>query len=291
MRFSLNLRTSQQGIALLLALLIMAGVTASAIVASVLIVRELRQSQSLDASIAAYHAAESGIEKSLWIIKEARRSGADLADVITDLEASGEPVIRGSWDIDATSITDSFEVTLQADQSAQVDLYDPDGNAGAGVESVEVVSWEPVCDDPILIPQSQIEWSVVGWFPGDPSALTNVAKAISTCTLNAGVCDRDVPIFPPIPPDPAFDFDAALAYRVRVKALICGAANLEVRAYDQPGGATGGGNLVTIPSRIQVTSIGTYQNTRQGLSVSVPWVLPLSGLYDYVLFSEEDIVK
>jgi hypothetical protein len=42
---------------------------------------------------------------------------------------------------------------------------------------------------------------------------------------------------------------------------------------------------------INVVSIGQSRNTKVRLDASIPWQLPSSGLFDYVIFSETALDK
>jgi hypothetical protein len=48
---------------------------------------------------------------------------------------------------------------------------------------------------------------------------------------------------------------------------------------------------VAIPARIVLNSTGKYSTVRQAIRVTMPRRSPMSGLYDYVLFSECSLVK
>lgn len=46
-----------------------------------------------------------------------------------------------------------------------------------------------------------------------------------------------------------------------------------------------------LPAHITITSTGAFGNTRQALTATVPWKAPVSGLLNFVLFSDQDIMK
>jgi hypothetical protein len=55
--------------------------------------------------------------------------------------------------------------------------------------------------------------------------------------------------------------------------------------------AMSGANVVPIPSRLIIRSTGAAGKSRQQTRVTSPSRPPLSGLYDFVLFSEQEVVK
>ncbi|MBI4092883.1 MAG: hypothetical protein HY420_03080, partial [Candidatus Kerfeldbacteria bacterium] len=61
-------RQNEQGVALLLALLLVAALTAAGIGASTLIVKEFKTTASTDQGIAAYYAADAGVERALFTV-------------------------------------------------------------------------------------------------------------------------------------------------------------------------------------------------------------------------------
>jgi hypothetical protein len=46
-----------------------------------------------------------------------------------------------------------------------------------------------------------------------------------------------------------------------------------------------------LPAHITLTSTGSFGRTQQALTATVPWRAPVSGLLNFVLFSDQDILK
>jgi hypothetical protein len=84
------------------------------------------------------------------------------------------------------------------------------------------------------------------------------------------------------------DFSSAKAYRVRLRAKTCDISNLAVSAYSADNAA---GSLVPIPSQLDVQSIGTFSTARQALEIKLPRLQPLSGAFDFVIFSQCSLLK
>jgi len=80
-----------------------------------------------------------------------------------------------------------------------------------------------------------------------------------------------------------------VGYRVRIKPLFGDLSDLTVIPYNQEGAE--GSVVEDLPSQVEIKSIGTLGTFKQALTARVPWKVPLFGLYDYVLFSEGDIIK
>ena len=272
---------------MLLALLLMAAMTAVGIGLAVLIVGELKASSNIDHSIVAYYGAETGVEWALLRVKTGRAN-----DTLDETINGTDGVIRLSgilaysdaeWETSQSSISESIILTsLPKNKSVELDLFNPDvaGLAEAGgVESVKFY-WSDSCSG-----RSWLEIGYVFWNPGlktwseDKQA---VYKNTIACGNNSGKpCEKFYANY----------FDDSVAYKLRVKALYCDVENLQITAYDRDNGDLVGGLVVNIPSRIYIKSIGTYADSQIALTASTPWFPSILGLFDYAIFSEEDLDK
>jgi hypothetical protein len=78
-----------------------------------------------------------------------------------------------------------------------------------------------------------------------------------------------------------------VAYRVRFRGLGGRVGTLSVRAASDLDGK----NEVDFPSRIRATVVGAMGSARYATRVELPSSFPLAPVFDFVLFSECDIVK
>ncbi len=281
----------QSGVISLLALILMATVTATAVGSSVLVVNELRQSQSLDESLSAAYAAEAGIEDGLYVVK-AKRPIDTLANAKTALDSNA---YRGSFsNFAAWSRTadteDTFVVNhLRPDQTATLDLFNPDDATGAfGMQSL-LVKWNDDCGGQTWLETTVLTWEASSALSFDP-ATQRVFKQTNACVNATGHC-VDIPLNGL----EGHQFQATHVYRLGFRALAttgasvnCSVENLSVKVYPQPNQA---GIPIPLPARVVVKSTGSYARSKQALNATVPWRAPVSGLLNFVIFSEEPIEK
>lgn len=290
------------GQALLLSLLIMAGITAAGIGFATLIISQIKAAENIDNSISATYGAESGLEKALHIVKINRLNSTTLADTITEIETvsktfstAGLSVVFDEDAISSEEVNNKF--SLQQDESRQIDFYNPDDPFGATTNIAALyLSWDnnpvPISEPPWDYDDGYgtgPEWVEVSWtgWDLDGNSFENVEKELysgADLFFDADLCHEDSYIqCTIIPLDP--DMIGLSYYQVRVKALHAGIDDVEIKALDV------GLNLVPIPSRVHIKTVGKYGRTQQALNASLPWKIPSSGIFDYVIFSEEQINK
>lgn len=294
-----SLFKKQPGVISLIALILMATITAIAATSSIIIINELRQTESLDQSYYAVYAAETGLEDGLYNVR-LMRSTAKLVDakaILNDYPTFHGIANTAKWQR-TVGDEQSFTVTqLTNDQSARVDYFSPDGpNFGSGIESI-VMNWKDTCSG-----ASQIESSVITWpietdefghqtITFDPST-QQVFKQINLCLSYPNPCSVTTNSFLSI--SGVEDFTAIKPYRFEFRPLAnisapsCVIQNFSMTAYSAVGG---GGSVVPLPQKLNIKSTGWFGQSQQALTASLPWKAPASGLLNFVLFSQEDIVK
>lgn len=287
----------QRGIITLLTLMLMAVITSIAVTASVLMVNELRQTETIGQGIVSSYAAEAGMEDGLYTLKEDRENtSTTLAAAVADQTKSPQPLSNGStWDRSATQET-TFNVTrLNRDQVATLDYYNPDTLSGAGVSSLSIHAADS-CNSFSQLEVTMLPFSSALEF--NPSK-TIPYKIVQTCNLaqNSLECGFDDNIAGWTINNIGVDLDPAVNYRFSFRELVpnsgtdisnCTIDNLSVVGYPNDDGT---GTPVPIPAHLTITSTGSFGNTKQAITASVPWKAPVSGLASFVLFSEEDITK
>jgi hypothetical protein len=286
---------NERGVVLLLALLLIAAITATGVGFSLLIIGELKASSNIDNSIVAYYAAQNGVEHALLEVKDGRANstldetinGTTGVGGIVRMEGSLLPLgVAATWDTrQSTTSEDIILASVPKNKTVELDLLNPDDPAEASaVESVKF-EWSDSCEG--------ISWLEIGyvyWTPGTqiswPTDSQMVYKNIAACERGSGHYGR------PCDPYIANYFSATSpekVYRLRIKALDCDVENLSITAYDTDNAPTG--DEIPIPSRVNIKSIGTYANSRIALTVSTPWLPSILGLFDYAIFSEENLDK
>ncbi|MBU4331509.1 hypothetical protein KKD19_03565 [Patescibacteria group bacterium] len=255
------------GTILLLSLLILTGILLTSGIIATIVLQHLQMSRNIDNSILAFYAAEAGIEQGLYTL---RKIGGTINDVKkTETLGNG-----ASYDTDnaETALSENvIKIGIPKNQTFQINLYNPDNSLlDSGIRSI--VLYE--------VGGSGFEWAEVSWVTWDSTgdwgahqAKTHIFSH-SQLTSGSGV--------------PVNLSGIAYAYRVRIKALYDDLEDLEIRAYS---GADGGGSQVPIPGRVVIKSVGEYGTSKQALKVSYSSEAPIYGLYDYVIFSEESLIK
>ncbi len=272
---------------MLLSLLVLSTITAVAVGMSVVILKDVEASSSIDRSLTAYYAAESGVESSLLAVKEARSTGLTLTQLIDSLDTPNVPMGNGaSWSTSDSSTSEDYQLTfLRENQSVVLDLYDPEDPIAGGFESfwLEALDADPN-SNPAWLEVAYVPWTIVGG------------------TLNwddAQVTKRLRSIYETQPDTPAgfVDIVQNRNYRVRIKALYDDLKNVKITAYtdDEPFNPDHCPSVSDcqkpIPNRVLIRATGFSGQNQVGMSASVPWQVPAAGIFDYVLFSEQTIDK
>ena len=247
------------GSTLVLALIILSVLLATASVFAVTALSNFRQARNINQSVASYYLADIGVERGVYYFRQhniiidkcAPDSIADNCDLQIEAEDKGDIGF------------------LKKDTSVQLDIYAP----GISVPDIQFlkVTWDSNSPNT----ESRIEVSWIGWTGVDFSEPFKTSPPLvyspdgSSVDLHADV--------PPV------DYDF---YRVRVKALVADANNLQVTAWN-----SAQTQQQNIPGVFEAKAVGSYGNTKQASAITASHFSPLSGLYDYVLFSEEEINK
>lgn len=275
---------NQSGSVILYALLVMALITAIGIGISIVMIRELKLTQNIHYASLAYYASESGIEKGLYKIRVARdnKELSDTLSAIKNYKPGTDPNANNfgnsaTYDDNKTqNITQEFTYNLEQDQTIQVDLYDPDTGGSLGAQSV-TFSWE---NEATWIEVSYIKWS--GNIPVSLDKLS-VDRRLFSGSMSGTA-------------DSLLALDSTYSYRIRVRAYFSDAKNLKIIAYNCPnpyeeGSGCDANHIVNIRTRIVVNSVGKKDDFSQSLTATVPWKVPIFGLYDYAVFSEGEVKK
>lgn len=271
-----------KGAILLLSLLIMSGILIVGSSLGTISLLSLRQARIIDDSVIAFAAAESGAEQTLYQIRRAATDVSTLSSNDQDdssTQYSGLPMNNGSsWKRTISTTETTLYTTIPENKTYEVVLWDPDSpTSRAGVESM-TYSWDDNCGG-----TSAIEVLVAGWDPQAGGGFTPLVEFHGTSLALTFLRT------PPRVTDNGYS--ALKAYRVRIRAKRCDIFNLAINAYDADDGAGGSGSLVDIPSRIIIASNGTFVSARQALEIRLPRLQPLSGVFDYVIFSQCSILK
>ncbi|MBU1029197.1 hypothetical protein KKE28_03275, partial [Patescibacteria group bacterium] len=147
-------------------------------------------------------------------------------------------------------------------------LFDPDAPAIAtNINRVEV-DWSDSCGG-----CSVLRASVVSWLPGGQVTWTeNVARFDNPFEFVGGMATLSL--------GPAIKL-----YKLRLRAKNAALEDVTIRAYDALG------NRQPVPGQIRIDLTGQHIDTRRRLIATMPRGAPLSGIFDFVIFSECSLVK
>lgn len=222
-----------------------------------LILNMLQQTKVVDQSAVAYYAAETGIEESLY---NARKTG--------NLPESFASRIVGdsTWSSRVSDTKEIIYATIPKDEFIEINLFDPnDPIADNDIYRVEI-DWSDSCSD-----CSVLRATMVGWLPGSPIFWVPNAE---TRSYDFMVRPADMITGP-----------SNKLYKLRLRARNADLEDVVIRAYDSSD------NPVGLPGRVEIDVTGEFGETRRRLFASMLRGAPLSGIYDFVLFSECSLVK
>jgi hypothetical protein len=240
---------------------------------------QVNTTRDINFAVSSYYAADSSLDQGLWIIKQARWNGDTIDDTLLKLgkPAPGAPVegtltdTRAKWKRTAVTLNETVKFDLDAEQSATVELYNPPPAPQdyANAPQVINVTWD---DDLAHAEKVQVAW--IGWdtdgFDAGNGQIYPYPRG-DNVTLAAG-SEQPIRIY------------------LRIKAKDYGVTNLTVKSYKIDGVTP-----INIPSQIKLTVTGEYPGgtitSKQALGASVPWLVPISGLYSYVLYSSDPLTK
>lgn len=259
--FFLKNKIGEKGVVLITALLVMSVILITSAGIAFVVIRGIRQSQIIDKSLVAYYAAESYTEEGLYQI---RKNNLDIGDP----SALGSLVnlSNGATGESELSVNDTeIKLDLPEHQTHQFSFYDQDKlNYTSNVAAINF-SWND-CVGCLL------EVSVTE-FPSSGNPWKDATSKVKTIIFNTSSSYFS-------------EFNSVgNPFLVRVKALKGNFDDLLIKFKDNLGG-----DLV-IPNQVTLKTKGAYSNLLQTIQVKIPLVRALSGVFDYVIFTEEDINK
>ncbi len=281
----MKIRTKKRsGSAILLALLIVSAILSSALYINVLSIRGMKQSQNVDNSVIAFYAAETGNEQAIYYIR--KTEDLDINDLIFSPSipnASGVLTMESLISRDIVDEVKNVLISLKKDETYQLDIFDQNNLSSKSlIDSLEL-SWDSDCAN------SKIELTVNEW-----EADTNIEWQETEIEdqMHISKCIIKSPAIIDGSGDPCDDviLDPNMSYQFRFKSLTCDVYNLNIKAFDMADQQISFKNIYSIES-VGEYPVGTSQSNRQALHVNLRKFSPLSGLFDYVLFSEKSLVK
>ncbi|MBI4281416.1 hypothetical protein HY625_01205 [Candidatus Uhrbacteria bacterium] len=232
----LDIGNLQNGSVLLLALLILSTVLASSIAVGTLVVKEIRANRQLDDAVVSYYAAESGIEKGLWVARQEPSTGMGSSAIALPNAATAS--------LTTTNKGEAIVIPFIAKgATTQVDLYNPDGattgNLGANIDTLHIKK-----DGPLAVVSCK-ERVADGTFADCGSAITFASDAVT-------------------------GLDPKKAYRFTFRADGDAVRSILLSGTKASAPETS----VVLGTPLTVSSTGAFTASRQALKVSIPTSSP-----------------
>ena len=294
----------QRGSALLISVIVSSALLIVGVEVSMFVVSTIRQARSIDQTLVAAYAAESGVESALHQMRKEGRSTlrADSVDTPDNYYKDDNPPYRADgrnarWTFmkgDAldpekfTTSVDTLTKSFLGEQEAiDIHLYTTDTagfTVATGRMATMVVSWKShMCASDTDVPTIEItaeSWplplTIVEW--SKSSTLKDFQKAAP------GALTVTVPLAQLIPADQTL---STTGITLRVKPFFCSLREISITFPDKDDAAL----LVPIPNYVRIAPLGTFGSSQKALTVLAPQKSGVTGIFDFTLFSEEVVDK
>lgn len=287
-----NTLHNQSGIILIMVMLVTAILLSIALGFGAFILSDLRQAKQIDNSIVAYYAAEAGLERGLYLLRQDENSS--IATLLLAYSNDTELSNHAKWNLSrSTSYEANFlRQRLYNGQSAKMYFLDRQSSSGH--------------------PGSlKLDWQRGGGGASQLQVIFTQLNPQQRPSDNAVIYYSDQNKILSLPPTggnlPCFTFDDKVVgsdsttppnnYLVELRSLGTDAAtnndyieNVKVTAYDSNDCSDVNANTTAI-SNLTLRSQGNYNGARQEVVAQILPRDPLSGLLGFVLFSQADITK
>lgn len=216
-----------------------------------------QRAKDTDESVSAYYMADSGVERQLYEIRKKNQALAYISTVSSTYPNAGTWVSTAGLEQSTQKNIPSVSET----NFSVVDLFEPDNlSAAAGIDEIRI-TWSG---------SAQLEIGYAQWtsgatviWPSDDSFVFQLGFGSSMSVSG---------------------LDPNRAYRIRLRAVNGIAENVVVQVYRS-------GALQPFPGDITLGAEGTFGRATQKITVTMPKLDVLSGLYSYVVFSECQLLK
>jgi hypothetical protein len=263
---------------LLFALLVMETVLVAAYSVSQIVLIEMILVKTNNETVIATYAAESALEQGAYRV---RNTSATLSALSASLTLPN----NGSWSRVASSTIGSLVLRpLPMGLTRGFDFYQPDPPP-AGDPFLACYNAHPSagCRESVKINIDSCDaggdWIELGYQSIDPTTWTlGIFKTVRyLCTGSNWQQTNNDP-------------QAALAYRLYIRYVQGTSASLSRVTVTGCQNDNGGGNC-SLPGRVDITATGSYRGSTRLMDLTVPRLSPISGIFDYGVFSECSIDK
>lgn len=283
-------KKNNKGSTLLFVLLMLFAMVSVGFVLASLVFREINLLRHIDDSVKAFYAADSGLERALDVVRQDYQQKKGYSETITkaravtsDIEPNISYNLTATADQTQEAIFPFLDIGEQV-SGAQIEMYDLD-NSSANIDARSVrILWNESVG--CAATQSRLEMTFVGVntvttttgtisLEGQEILKTVIRDCGSGITAyRCSLVSNDVP--------------SPEGFILRVKPVNCALENVEVKFFNQ---IDGNGDIVNIPSRYQLVSMGKGKYSQRKVTATAKWLPSAYQLVDFVLFSVERVMK
>ncbi|MCD4705349.1 hypothetical protein K8R66_04725 [bacterium] len=272
-------KKNKNGSVLLLSLLILSTLLSSVLYVNTISTRQIIRSISTDNAIVAFYGADSGNDQAIYYI---RKTEIDINDLANEFEFEDSDILL------SREITDEIygvSIGLNKDQFFQIDMFDREDLGYNSKISYLELDWQDNCAG-----NSYIELTVnerdsnfnINWGTGVNQS--HIKKSLLNEPPYNMVNGNEINSIG------GSSLIAGRSYQFRIRSLYCDLYNVNLKAYSFDGKLIPFKNIYNIKTLAEHPRESNKSN-KQALSVNLKKYHPLSGLFDYVIFSEKSIVK
>jgi len=271
---------------------------------AVFIISDIRQAQYIDDSIIAYHGAEAGLERTIFLFRKASKEMiggfSGVHGALTDNDRSGDWGDKtANWNIEGSTDYETNVFRQRLYNGSGIKLYflgrsmNFGNSRGNDAESVGIEWYRQGT------PKMQVSFTQLDLQPKNIGTGSDIYVSYTDLS-SVELSDSSVS-------SPAQEYcynfgDRLLGggspdswisdYVMEIKTLGSGddyIDNLLVKVYNQDG--CNGSSVDAEITNITIRSEGIFNGARQEIIAHLPPRDPLSGLLGFVLFAEQDITK
>ncbi len=306
-------RHQRPGVVLLLALLLMAAIVASSIAIATAVANSSHQSKNLDDFVIASLGADSGLERGLAIVKTGRSTGVTIKNATTAAASATQAVGGSAATLAVQSVPTDQKIIIPALRpldSVTFDYFGYEQNgylttlSGSTTISVGGDVTHCVTPDAGLYPcngKLEVDWIGLNT-TGEPFYSGRAAYGAPLLTGSSNSLSLVTNVFSPDSDAPPSNISATQGFRITVRALdvLPHAPLTDAQALDRatiqnitiaPPPVVNSCNGSACPTGvIALTSTGAAGTSQSVKQATILWQLPATPLFNFVLFTEGDII-
>lgn len=285
---SKKLHKNQEGALLLIALVLLGVIVLSTVYLSLVLLSEIKSTRYTDNGIVSHYVAESGIENALWKLKLAKQDG--VPSEFTDLGLSplatgqcaaeqdingvcGDPERMYDYNKVAIAAPDYTAYNIPKNTIFSTDIYNPsiEGSSGdTGIEGAVNMDWYlESCSGSDDLETTYTPINISNLAVEQTRTQVDVCRCSSESPPYGYDCERET----------IGDISKSKFYRFTFRSL-----DQNVKKFSMTASAN-------IPSQVEIQSTGTYRESQKKITARTLWLDALSGIFGFVVFSEQSLIK